>query len=356
MSARRQLPVRIGIIGAGSIARLHFQAYRELPELVELRSIHDVAAPRAEALHELAPDATVWADLEAMLQDSSLDAVDVCVPHDEHARVAILAAGAGKSVFLEKPMAVSRQECSDILQAVSDAGVTLQIGQHLRFVPSYAGVKDLVASGRIGSVWLARADCLLPSALTRGAQSWWGLDGRVAGGGVGMMQLVHQLDLFRFVLGEVASVEAHVWRGDHRMSNGAEDRLVATLEFVDGAVGHLVGSYVNRGPHLFQMVFLAERGSVFTRAAPDATSIQQHQAPAWQWMAGGDDALAEHFAPVSAPEGLHGADPFGNELAHFARCWADGSEPLTNGADNARTMDALFAIYEAADSGERVKL
>src|SRR5262249_46631722 len=102
----RELPrVRVGIVGAGFVARLHAEGYRHVHGVaVELRAVASVRPERARAFAAEAGVATVAADFRAVLYDPTVDAVDLCVPSHLHAPMAVEAAAAGKHVIVEKPL------------------------------------------------------------------------------------------------------------------------------------------------------------------------------------------------------------------------------------------------------------
>jgi predicted dehydrogenase len=350
-------PLRVALIGTGSIARAHRRAYERFPDVVQLAAVCDVNEDAARAFAADTPAVAVYADPDELLARAPVEAVDICTPHDTHAPLAIAAAEAGRHVLLEKPMATSLDECRAILAAVERAGVTFMVAQHFRHLPAYVGVKALIDAGELGRVWSARTDDWLPSALGPPGRAWWGLDGKRAGGGVLMMQCVHQIDLFRYYFGDVRNVLGKVWTGHPRMSHGAEDRALATLEFESGVVAHVSGSYVNRAPYLFQFLVMGDRGTVYTAPGPGATPLEQHQAPPLVWSLNREESGERGFVPVpAATDGLACEDPFVNEIVHFARCCREGTEPVSSGRDNLGTMKALFGIYESARTGRLVEL
>ena len=182
-------PLKVGMIGTGSISRAHLPVYQLAPDRVRLTAVCDI---RADAARQFAADAqidAVFDGAEDLLELGDVDAVDICTIHDTHAPLAIAAARAGKHVLLEKPMAVSIDECRQILEATEQAGVTFMVAQQLRHVPSYMALRRRIQAGELGQIWSARCDTFLAAALTdnlasgRPRQGWWGLDGKRGGGG-----------------------------------------------------------------------------------------------------------------------------------------------------------------------------
>ena len=117
-------PLKVGILGAGGITNSHLPAYLEHPDRVQLTAVCDLIEDRANALAEKAGVETVYTDLDEMLREGDIDAVDNCTFHPAHAPLTIACAEAGKHVIVEKPMATNLQECQAMVAAADKGGVT----------------------------------------------------------------------------------------------------------------------------------------------------------------------------------------------------------------------------------------
>jgi len=357
-------PLKVGLIGTGSIANLHVPAFTRFPEKVQLTALCDI---REDAVQQFAKNTkveAVYTDAARMLNEANIDAVDICAIHDQHAALAIAAAEAGKHVLLEKPMATSLRECRDIIAAVGNAGVTFMVGQQLRYLPSYARVRQLIQEGELGRVWSVRSDNWTPGFRSRTTSlrpDWWGLDGKRAGGGALPMFATHHIDLFRFFIGDVKRVWGKVWTDHPFFKNGADDRAVATLEFENGTVGHVSTSYSAAGPHNHQFIIFGEEGTIYTEPLPGSSPIAQHQAPAMvsslRLNKGSGPSQTAGFVPVVEATGEPDYSlPYTNEMLHFAKCCQEGKEPISSGRENLGTMKTIFGIYESSRTGEPVDL
>ena len=234
-------PLKVGLIGAGGISRQHLPGYQHDRERVRLEAVCDI---REEAAQGFAAEAdieadAIFTDAREMCELADIDAVDICTIHDTHAELAIAAARAGKHVLLEKPMAISVEECRAIVEATEEAGVTFMVAQHLRHVPTYVALRRRIQAGELGRIWSARVDTFLTAALDDPNQpiapraGWWGFDGKRGGGGVVTLLSVHHLDLMRFFVGEVVRVEARAWRGAsefHERGGGSGGRDAGVRE------------------------------------------------------------------------------------------------------------------------------
>jgi predicted dehydrogenase len=227
--------VRVGFLGAGFIAAAHARSLRQAEAPVVWAGVHDPDHARAESF--AARTGAVVCDSEDEVIEGC-DAVYVCTWTSEHLRLVEAAAGRGRAVFCEKPLATDLTDARRMTKAVADAGVVNQVGLVLRRSPGFQLVRDLVrdpASGRVMAV-MFRDDQYLP---VQGiyASTWRG-DAARAGAGVLIEHSIHDVDLLERLIGPVDSVTARS-AAFHDLA-GIEDAVAATLHFGGGAVGSLV--------------------------------------------------------------------------------------------------------------------
>lgn len=351
---------RIGLIGCGNISRRHRASIRAHANELVLTAACDVDEARAQAVAAEAPGCRAHADWCRMLGETPLDGVIICLPHVEHAPVALAAIDAGHHVLVEKPMACTVAEGRQMVDAAAQAGVVLMAAQHQRFEPTYRAVRRIIASRAIGDVYAVRFDCM-QSLRAYGPPGHWLYDGAVAGGGVVISLAVHRLDLLRFLLGDdVVRVQAIAQTRDGAFINGAEDQAAGTLEFGKGALGEFFATYSGyRMPYGEGFMIFGERGAVH-----GLPPVGQYVGPAliaaegWPGTPPIKDWLDQYtgFTPV-APEqdDLPTGDAFENELLHFVGCSRTGTRPLSDGRDNLGTLALVDAIYESARTGAAVR-
>ena len=360
--------MKFGLIGTGRIAYTHLAAMKLASEKVELTAACDV---REDAVRQFAREAginAVYTDTATMLKEADIDAVTISVSHDWHAPLAIAAVEAGKHVLLEKPMAISMQECRDIIAAAEKAGVTLMVAQHLRHIPTYMGARRLIQEGELGRIWCARSDSWMPAVMSRTAPPErmgdrpWLLDGKQSGGVSLIQNAIHFIDLFRYLIGDARRVFGKCWTDHPLFTGGAEDRAVATIEFENGAIGHISNSWTTRTPWFFQFMLLGDEGSLYTPIPEMGSGQRPDFPPAWvscprhDTEEAGPGLQLPQFVPIDPPEGLFSDDPYTNELVHFVECCQQGKEPVSSGRDNLGTMKIIFGIYESSRTGQMVDL
>ena len=151
----RQAPLRVGLVGAGRIGRLHADLHAHRVPGVALAAVHDAhveAARHVGARH----DVPVTADAAELIGAAGVDAVAICSSTDSHADLIVRAAQAGKAILCEKPVSLDLAEVDRALAAVEAAGVPFQIGFNRRFDPAHAAVATAVAGGAIGEPQIVR--------------------------------------------------------------------------------------------------------------------------------------------------------------------------------------------------------
>jgi UDP-N-acetylglucosamine 3-dehydrogenase len=157
--------LRIGVIGLGWFGEIHCETIMGVPNL-ELAAL---CTRRPDRLAEQARKFGVkktYADYRAMLADKDIDAVSIVTMWDQHTEPAVAALEAGKHVFLEKPMASTREDCRRIMAAAKASAGILQIGHICRFNPRYRMAKQAIDEGRIGKIVAMQSRRNIPAAWT----------------------------------------------------------------------------------------------------------------------------------------------------------------------------------------------
>ena len=143
-------PVRVCLVGAGRAGKVHANSLaRHLPD-GELVAIVDPAREALEAACDEFGVERRFESLEAALDWGQFEAVAISTPTFTHKSLAVMAAKAGKHVFVEKPMALSLEECDEMVAAAGRQGVFLQIGFMRRFDPDFVAADERIQAGEIG--------------------------------------------------------------------------------------------------------------------------------------------------------------------------------------------------------------
>ncbi len=169
--ARAKTKLRVGLIGAGDIARDHHLPYwRELEEegRAKVVGVCDLLKERREVEAEKCADARPFHSYRRMLDGERFDIIDVCTQNRVHAPATIAALKAGAHVIVEKPMAMNTRECHEMIRAARKAKRKLMVAQHMRFEAQSEKLKEVVERGELGQIYTAEATYLR----RRGIPGW----------------------------------------------------------------------------------------------------------------------------------------------------------------------------------------
>ncbi|MCX6507665.1 MAG: Gfo/Idh/MocA family oxidoreductase [Actinobacteria bacterium] len=145
-------PIRVGLLAYGAIGHEHNQAVQNTAGL-ELLAVCDTNPQRVEAALELAPDATAFSDAAAMLDSGLLDLVVISTPPNSHYQWAKESLLRGIHVVLEKPMALTADQCDELILLASEKSLMLVVYQNRRFDDDFVTMREIIRSGEIGEVY-----------------------------------------------------------------------------------------------------------------------------------------------------------------------------------------------------------
>jgi myo-inositol 2-dehydrogenase/D-chiro-inositol 1-dehydrogenase len=316
----------VGVVGLGSIGRIHVAGWQRLGVTVE-------GADGLPEARERARDAfgiEVHDGLEALLR--TVDVIDVCTPTDTHAEVALAAVRAGKHVICEKPITRTLPEADALISAANERGVQLHVAQVVRFFPQYAAAARAIASGRIGKPAVLR---FTREGGIPGADRWYHDDNR-SGGIIGDV-MIHDIDYARWVAGEVVRVYARTLR-NAGPQNGAT-HAYAILTHASGAISHLTASWARVGAPFRTSFEIAGSEGLLEHATDSRPALRT--APAELARLGG--MLLEE-------------DPWTAELREFLAAINGGPPPRVSAEDGRAALAVALAAIESAKTGRAVEL
>jgi phthalate 4,5-cis-dihydrodiol dehydrogenase len=231
-------PIGLGIVGLGMAGAIMVRAAARHPRFCLCAAADPLAAPREAFARDF--DARAYADIDALCEDAAVEAVYIATPHQFHAAHATSAAAAGKHIILEKPMALTLEDCDSIMAAVAKAGVHLVIGHTHAYDPAIRVIRSLIASGELGRLGMI-ASWNYTNYLYRPRRPEE-LD-TAQGGGILFNQVPHQIDIVRLLGGGlIKSVRAAAGALDP--ARPTEGHAIAFLAFADGVAASLVyGGY-----------------------------------------------------------------------------------------------------------------
>jgi UDP-N-acetylglucosamine 3-dehydrogenase len=311
--------LRVGILGAGFMGSTHARAFHSLPE-VEVAGVYAHSDRRAQPLAEEL--GTSWTtDLDRLIGDDAIDAIDVCLPTPKHRPATEAAIAAGKHVLLEKPIALTMGDADALVQLGDATDRVFMIAHVLRFWPEYVELQRLATGGRYGKPvsGLAYRRQPFPAWSTLFAQS------HLTGGAV-IDQMIHDYDALNWVFGRPTSVTA---MGVDNPRSAGWDQVQVLIDYgnasalVDGGM-MMPESY----PFSSTLQVLCESGALEYQFRAGGRSVE---------VAGGINDL--YLYPnegdptkLSVPQ----QDPYIAEIVYFVDCIRTGQPAVRAAPSDAR--------------------
>jgi predicted dehydrogenase len=372
MAAR---PVRIGLIGAGAIARCHVHGYR----------VHDTTFPEsggspvleavAEATPELAAQAAArfgfrhaaprW---QALVESPDIDVVDICVPSALHREIALAAIANGKAVYCEKPVGLSGREASEVATAARQAGIAGLTGYTYLRNPLIGLARRLIEDGTLGAIVLFRGTHNEDYLSDPDAPFSWRCD-RVMAGEAGALGDLgsHIVSIALHLVGDIAAVSAdtRVVIGERvaakdsatRRQVSNDDQALALLRFANGAQGYVEASRIATGSKMaINYEIIGTKGALRFEGERGG-ELNLHVAGAAPERAGFTRILthpAHEFYGAISPGAGHGLsfnDHKAIEVHELMELMTRGRPPLTTLDTAARVGAVLDAVIASAASG-----
>ena len=337
-------PLKVGIVGAGWMGHVHAGAWAENAPRGRIAAIADVSPERVKHLAaEIGGKTSTFADLESMLAEAEIDAVDICLPHHLHTDAIIAAARAGKAILCEKPLCTKLDAAAAIREALRASGSIFMAAHNQLFQPSLVEARRLLASGALGQPFVYRS---IEAVQNRGFAS--GRHQRDIGGGESPW--AWRADVARMGGGEVIDTG---WHATYRLlalagerpvevsammdrfavkQLAAEDTGVILVRFASGAIGEILTSWAFAPVGNWHFEVGAEHGSM---AGGQGRLV--HQLHGWP--------KPVEFAPFTHTLAL----TFASEVTHFLDVVQRG-EPSEASFDHAvRVLQLTLGAYAAAE-------
>ncbi|HEY3108664.1 MAG TPA: Gfo/Idh/MocA family oxidoreductase [Chloroflexota bacterium] len=381
--------LRVGIVGAGFVARIHAEAYRRVPGTgVELRAVCASRPERAERFAEEHGVERVAADLDELLADRAIDLVDLCVPNDLHAPFAVAAARAGKHVVVEKPLTGAFEHAGDaaallkeavgnadkILAACQEAGVQLCYAENWVYAPPIQKARRLLAAAR-GPILRIEGEESHSGSHASYSRRW-----ATAGGGSLLGKGCHPLGAALYlkraegawrdgrpvrphsVVAEVARLTATApfqASEPKYLQTGwvdVEDWGTMAITFDDGSVAQITAADTLLGGIKNYLVVYGANAVVQANINPNTAMLAY--APAREIF--GDEYITEKIEtkggwsfPAPDEDFISG---YPQEIEDFVSAVSGGRPPLADGALAHDVVATVYGAYLAAAEGRRVDL
>jgi len=328
--------LRVAVIGLG-FGRRHIQAYQRLPGVTVQAIVARNAQAREGAAREYGIPAA-YERYEEVLARGDIDLVSICSPDRLHARQALDALAAGAHVLCEKPIATTLEDAAALVRAVRETGLIFAAGHNYRFYPQFARLKALVDEGAVGELLLGESSYVqdLYAMESLGPGYWRFADPQdfYLGGAI------HNVDLLRWVMGEVREVHAYSAHG--MPFYPLDDTYVSNYVFENGRIGRLLlvlGARL-KDKFRFDLNVYGREGAL--RAALGRDEVVQ------------DIDRLPGQEPVVLP--VDKADSLALEIAQVVECVRTGTRPTVDVVEGAKAVAVCLAAVRSAREGRPVEI
>jgi predicted dehydrogenase len=323
--------VNLGIIGLGYMGKIHLRNCLKL-KTAKLLAVSDVSRKSREYAQHLGVK-YVYDDYRELLNNPEINAVIVSLPTHLHAECCEVSAEAGKSIFLEKPLARNPEEGEKILEVCRKHDVKLMVGYHFRYSPEFLQLKTSLREGLLGEAQVAHATMVGPGPFFHRAEgyaprpvpSWW-FDKELTGGGALTDLGCHMFNLVRWYFGEVRNVKCYV---GHRFNMDFEDYAICLCRMKSGTEAVVTTGWFSREASAKVEIFGTSKIMTAERRASNKVITFM------QMLFG----LPTKFNL-----------PYLWELQHFIDCLREDKSPSTSGEDAVKDLKVISLAYRNAVS------
>lgn len=334
----------IGIVGCGGIVNYaHLPAYRAHGlKVVACYDRRQEAAEKTAREHGIP---RVARTLEELLEDPEVEIVDIAITPWDQARVAEQAIAAGKHLLCQKPLASDYGEAVRIVAAARRAGVKLAVNQQMRWDAGIRVSRQLIEQGALGEV----ADARIEVSVRTPWHMWpWMAESPQL---EVMYHSIHYQDSLRYLFGDPLRVTSIHSRFPGQPETG-ETRTITVLEYTNDLRVLVDVNHHNWSDDAYAIFRFLGTGGI----------IKGTLGLLYDYPTGRVDTLS--YQPNAEPRTWHEAelstwwipDAFAGPIASLMEAIQTGGEPLTNGADNLKTLQVVFAAYRSAAEGRAVPL
>lgn len=313
----------IAIIGAGNIARSHVEAYKKMPD-VRVKTIVDIDLVQAKTLAK-AIGSSATSAIDEVLNNSEINAVDICLPSFLHMDTVIKLAEAKKNIICEKPIALSVEDAEKMFEVCESMGVMHCIAQVCRFMRPYEEIKKQIDNQEIGEIKLVRMTRAVQYPVQIG-QTWY-QDVKKSGGPF-LDFIIHDLDFIIWSFGRPEIVTSYHVKEDNMQG------ITILLQIPDGPFIRLEGIWTSTGyEELHQRLEMdGTKGSIIYDNRNQIPLIIEK---------------AEDETKLFSQDQLN-EEPFYKELRHFVNCFLQRDIPIVRQNEVIETLGLAIEARERA--------
>ena len=282
------------------------------------------------------PHVEMTTDSAALLQRADIDAVVLATPARTHAGLALAALAAGKHVFVEKPLAMTVADAEQMVAAGRAAGRILMVGHVFEYHPALRHIKMLLDQGELGDLYYLYSTRVNLGRVQADINALWSI-------------APHDVSIMLHLVGRLPQqVSAH---GKAFLGGSVEDVVFVTLDFANGALGHIHASWLDPSKTRQLTVVGSRRMVVYDDVASEGKVKIYDKGVYRKSEAGyGEYQVKVHSGDITIPR-LDMTEPLQLECQHFVDCICQGRTPLTDGVNGLQVVSVLAAAQQSLDAG-----
>lgn len=342
-------PKRIALVGAGLVGVRHIDAIKQA-DSVELAAIVDTS----DQAKQIATDNNVnWhTSLDELFKNQSPDGALLSTPTHLHVEQGLQCIEAGCPVLVEKPIATSAADALQLVKLGAERGVPILVGHHRRHNPLIQKAHALVEAGELGDVRSAHGTCWLYKPDDYFEVAPWRTK---KGAGPISVNLVHDVDLMRYLLGDVVRVQAAASKSARGFEN--EDVAAAVLTFASGVVGTITVSDSVVSPWSWELTAsenpkypATDQSCLMIGGSKGSLSIPDLSL----WTHSGKRSWWSPISATSFPQEF--SDPLVKQMEHFGEVIAGNADPLVSGVEGMKSLQVVEAIQMSAETQQAIDI
>ena len=325
------------VVGCGSVGRRHLGNLAKLG--ANKLSAVDARADRLAEASDLVPELQRFSSLDEALGSDDLDGVLICTPPHLHIAMAQQVAERGLNQLLEKPLAQNLSGVDQLMATLRNQNIWAMVGYSMRFHPGVLQVRKVVESGVLGRVLGVRAEVgqYLPDWHPDEDYRDWYMSHEEQGGGA-LLDLSHEIDYLRWLLGDVAEVSAAVTHVSD-LELDTDDLSELILRFETGVIGNVHVDLVQR-QYRRHCSIVGTNGTALWDYSTGAVELRMADSA--------QDATLRYEDARN--------DQFVDQLSHYLACLQGKVTPLVDVADAAKTLGVVLAAKRSSAERRWVKL
>lgn len=348
MSSEPGKPFRIAVAGAGLIGKRHVQAVDRCDTAV-VSAIVDPDPATGDFAGSIGCD--WYASVADMLGAGSPDGVIVATPNQMHVENGLACVRAGVPVLVEKPIADNSASAAQLVDEAADLNVPVLVGHHRRHNPLISAARQQIENGSIGDIVAVHAACWLYKPDDYFDVAWRTREGA----GPVFINLIHDIDLLRYLVGDVVSVQAA--ESDHARKHDVEDTAAIIVSFANGALGTITVSDSIVAPWSWELTAAENPAYPETRETcyfigGTRGSLEIPKGKIWS-----QDGERSWWQPIN--QTVYDAakrDPLDAQIDHFCQVIAGVEKPIVSGFEGLKSLKVIEAIKASAREGKRIDL